>query len=132
MTSFFFSCDADHRDLHLLTHSFPTLRSSDLNYRQDRVPAFDPDADPNLFSVLGTVAGVLSASAMLNRADFAAWLEENAEALRARIDGWIPHELSAEDRADLLETMISDCLDAVDEALRVKEGGETQIGRAHV
>lgn len=95
------------------------------NYHQDRVPAFDPDADPNLFSVLGTVAGFLSASAMLNRADFAAWLEENAEELRARVDGWIPHELSAEDRAELLETMIGDCLDAVDEALRVKEGGET-------
>src|SRR3546814_10481528 len=66
------------------------------NYHQDRVPAFDPDADPNLFSVLGTVAGFLSASAMLNRADFAAWLEENAEALRARIAGWRSEEHTSE------------------------------------
>src|SRR3546814_17553875 len=27
---FFFYCYGDHRDLHVLTHSFPTLRSSDL------------------------------------------------------------------------------------------------------
>src|SRR3546814_11804862 len=27
---FFLSCYGDHRDLHLLTHSFPTRRSSDL------------------------------------------------------------------------------------------------------
>src|SRR3546814_9383561 len=26
----FFECDCDHRDLHVLTHSFPTRRSSDL------------------------------------------------------------------------------------------------------
>src|SRR3546814_2606340 len=28
--SLFFSCSGDHRDLHVLTHSFPTRRSSDL------------------------------------------------------------------------------------------------------
>src|SRR3546814_7543076 len=27
---FFFSCSGDHLDLHVLTHSFPTRRSSDL------------------------------------------------------------------------------------------------------
>src|SRR3546814_10374119 len=27
---FFFECYGDHRDLHVLTHSFPTRRSSDL------------------------------------------------------------------------------------------------------
>src|SRR3546814_3657294 len=29
---FFFEGDGDHRDLHVLTHSFPTRRSSDLRY----------------------------------------------------------------------------------------------------
>src|SRR3546814_9429265 len=28
---FFFECYGDHRDLHVLTHSFPTRRSSDLS-----------------------------------------------------------------------------------------------------
>src|SRR3546814_11278961 len=36
---FVFECDGDHRDLHVLTHSFPTRRSSDFvraipDYRQ--------------------------------------------------------------------------------------------------
>src|SRR3546814_12975160 len=30
---FFFECYGDHRDLHVLTHSFPTRRSSDLPAR---------------------------------------------------------------------------------------------------
>src|SRR3546814_13837324 len=30
MIVFFFKGDGDHRDLHVLTHSFPTRRSSDL------------------------------------------------------------------------------------------------------
>src|SRR3546814_15861560 len=33
---FFFYCDGDHRDLHVLTHSFPTRRSSDLCRRRCR------------------------------------------------------------------------------------------------
>src|SRR3546814_2661443 len=35
---FFFNCSGDHRDLHVLTHSFPTRRSSDLfpTYRKVR------------------------------------------------------------------------------------------------
>src|SRR3546814_4962214 len=30
MSYFFFSCDGDHRDLHVLTHSFQTRRSAEL------------------------------------------------------------------------------------------------------
>src|SRR3546814_14703249 len=48
---FFFYASVDHRDLHVLTHSFPTRRSSDLRVRIGRVrevravaqPAFDAD-----------------------------------------------------------------------------------------
>src|SRR3546814_4234539 len=41
---FFFECYADHRDLHCLTHSFPTRRSADLRYilqREVRVALLD-------------------------------------------------------------------------------------------
>src|SRR3546814_15030386 len=43
---FFFFCYADHRDLHLLNHSFPTRRSSDLAMvAANRVDtAYDGDA----------------------------------------------------------------------------------------
>src|SRR3546814_20346053 len=35
---FFFSCNGDHRYLHVLTHSFPTRRSSDLREGVDPAP----------------------------------------------------------------------------------------------
>src|SRR3546814_11360153 len=35
---FFFECYGDHRDLHVLTRSFPTRRSSDLLARRHRTP----------------------------------------------------------------------------------------------
>src|SRR3546814_14214972 len=34
LSLFFFQCYRDHRDLHVLTHSFPTRRSSDLKIRR--------------------------------------------------------------------------------------------------
>jgi ATP-dependent helicase YprA (DUF1998 family) len=88
------------------------------NYHQDRIPAFDPAADPNLFSVLGTVEGFKTTTALLNRNDFADWLASNSAALRARVAAWIPRELSEGDRASLLDEMASDCLAAVDGAMR--------------
>src|SRR3546814_241459 len=47
---FVFYCDGDHRDLHVLTHSFPTRRSSDLTLprsstRDDPEPPFPPPAE---------------------------------------------------------------------------------------
>src|SRR3546814_4630881 len=40
---FFFSGNADHRELHVLTHSFPTRRSSDLEGLSHATVAFDPE-----------------------------------------------------------------------------------------
>lgn len=93
------------------------------NYHQDRIPAFDPTVDPNLFSVLGTVEGFQTTTARLNRTDFAEWLESNAAKLQTRVAGWIPHQLSQQDRAKLLRDMASDCLTAVDDAVRERALG---------
>src|SRR3546814_8552972 len=41
---FFFKCYVDHRDLHVLTHSFPTRRSSDLSSAgRSRTSAASPE-----------------------------------------------------------------------------------------
>jgi ATP-dependent helicase YprA (DUF1998 family) len=93
------------------------------NYHQDRIPAFDPAADPNLFSVLGTIEDFRTMTARLNRNDFADWLASNAAPLRARVASWIPHQLSESDRAKLLDEMVSDCLASVDGALRSQAFG---------
>src|SRR3546814_15348987 len=39
---FFFYCYGDHRDLHVLTHSFPTRRSADLARIADTAPCANP------------------------------------------------------------------------------------------
>ena len=89
------------------------------SYHQDRLPEFDPDAPPDLFSVLGSVDDFRSGNAIINRDDFAAWLATNEEQLKERIASWIPGELSSADRQMLLGEMAVDCLTAVDKAIAV-------------
>ncbi|XHB98865.1 DEAD/DEAH box helicase [Nitratireductor sp. ac15] len=96
------------------------------NYHQDRLPIIDPDQPHDLFSVLGSVSGFRKADSLLNRDDFAAWLADNEETLRARIAGWIPEQLSDEDRAFLLGGFVNDCLQAVDEAIAPGPGEEDE------
>ena len=63
-------------------------------YHQDRLPDIDPAQPHDLFSVLGTVSGFRSGTAVLNIHDFEQWLTDNEALLRKRIASWIPGELS--------------------------------------
>jgi hypothetical protein len=92
------------------------------NYHQDRLPVVDPNQRHDLFSVLGTVSEFRDSTSVLNRNDFAAWLAQNEDKLRARVSSWIPDELSQADRKTLLEEMIIGCLGAVDDAIRPGPG----------
>ncbi len=94
------------------------------NYHQDRLPLIDPEQPNDLFSVLGSVAAFRRPESVLSRDDFAAWLVENEKALRERIADWIPAELSDDDRTDLLQEFVADCLNSVDEAIAPGPGEE--------
>jgi ATP-dependent helicase YprA (DUF1998 family) len=96
------------------------------SYHQDRIPEFDPSQPPNLFSVLGSVSEFRNGTSLLNRDDFAKWLQEHSDGLQTRVAGWVPSELSPEDRATLLSTMAEDCLREIDEAIRPGPG-ETDV-----
>lgn len=96
------------------------------HYHQDRLPIIDSDQPHDLFSVLGSVSGFRRADSLLNRDDFAAWLVDNEDTLRARIAAWIPTQLSEEDRAVLLADFVKDCLQAVDEAIAPGPGEEDE------
>jgi hypothetical protein len=96
-------------------------------YHQDRIPEFDAEADPNLFSVLGTVEGFTSGAQVLNRSDFAEWLKTNEALLREQVAGWIPTELNEADRAQLLSHLATDALKAIDEALKVVSFGGRKV-----
>ena len=89
------------------------------NYHQDRIPEIDPGMRHDLFSVLGTVSEFRSRTGILNRDDFARWLNENEDILKKRVDSWIPNELSSEHRVELLRGMKDDCLADIDRALRL-------------
>lgn len=92
------------------------------NYHQDRLPQVDPNQRHDLFSVLGTVAEFRRDTSVLNRDDFASWLTEHDEELQKRVSSWIPTELQPEDRKELLQGMVVDCLKAVDDAIRPGPG----------
>ncbi|WP_322886021.1 hypothetical protein U8C32_29330 (plasmid) [Sinorhizobium medicae] len=91
-------------------------------YLQDRIPAVDPAANPDLFSVLGSVQAFQSGAGALNRLDFGNWLASNIETLRSRAAGWIPSELGDASREDLLLHMGTDCLMELDNALAAGQG----------
>lgn len=86
-------------------------------YHEARIPSVDPQADPNLFSVLGYVRDFRLGTGALNRIDFASWLEENREELATAVARWLPDQLSPDDRRVLLEQMILDVRGAVDAAI---------------
>lgn len=86
-------------------------------YHQVRIPVFDPTANPDLFSVLGSVEDFKTAGATLNAADFKAWLSKSETELRERVASWIPDELVGEVRGALLADMVHDCSAEVDKAI---------------
>ena len=87
-------------------------------YHQDRLPEVDASQRHDLFSVLGTVSEFRTGKGLLNRDDFAAWLNDNETEMRSRVTAWIPEELSRHDRDELLSTMKEDCLAAIDDAIK--------------
>lgn len=92
-------------------------------YHQDRLPAIDPEEQPQLFEVLGTVKAFVSTSSVLNRSDFGDWLTENESELRAEVDSWLPAELG-KTKVEVIDKLVADTLEAIDRALEVEDDGE--------
>src|SRR3546814_16553786 len=59
---FFFECYGDHRNLHVLTHSFPTRRSSDLLPRWERVASVWAHRAFYLLLILLPLTGLMAVS----------------------------------------------------------------------
>lgn len=75
-------------------------------YHREKLPTLDSSQDGSLFSVLGNVANFLLPGSPLSLEDFKQWLHCNEAALCARVETWIPVELTSEDRSWLLAEMI--------------------------
>lgn len=92
-------------------------------YHQEKIPA-DFRGSGDLFSVLGKVGDFLKPNSTLSRIGLETWMRANEASLKLRVNGWIPSELSADDRELLVEGMVEDCLGAIDLALRDVAAGE--------
>ena len=89
------------------------------SYHQDRLPDIDPAQPHDLFSVLGSVSGFRSGTAVLNIYDFTKWLADNEKLLQIRVASWIPSELSPQARSILLTELKGDCISAIEAAIRI-------------
>lgn len=92
-------------------------------YHQDRLPMIDPEDQPQLFEVLGTVERFARDDSPLNRADFEEWLKDGAQSLRKEADDWLPNELRPADRQRLLDDLVTETLREIDQALDLDTDG---------
>ncbi|TMR40480.1 DEAD/DEAH box helicase [Actinomadura geliboluensis] len=92
-------------------------------YNQDRLPQIEPEDQPQLFEVLGTVRGFVGTTSPLNRADFEEWLNEHEATLRSDIDAWLPSELTSKARTSVLDGLVTRTLSEIDSALNIEPDG---------
>lgn len=92
-------------------------------YNQDRLPVIDPEDQPQLFEVLGTVPEFIGTTSPLNRTDFEDWLKEHNAELRSDVDSWLPSELDLASRRNLLDGLIAKTLSEIDKALDLEPDG---------
>lgn len=97
-------------------------------YHSDKLPEIEPEEQPQLFEVLGSVQDFLDPSKPLNRLSLEAWLKKNEQLLRKEIGEWLPAELSAEARSKILGGVVKETLRLIDDALR--EDGPTAKAEA--
>jgi len=95
-------------------------------YHYERLPEIPPQAQRQLFEVLGTVPDFRKDTSVLNRRDFERWLRSNRTALASEADDWLPRELMAADRDALLRGLVDETLSAVDKALDVDDAPSDQ------
>lgn len=99
-------------------------------YHQVQLPAIKPEEQPHLFAVLGTVSDFKNPTKVLNRADFEHWMRSNPSVLREEVAAWLPAELSASDRKQLLDEFIEGTLRPIDEAIEYESSGPAGGGAA--
>ncbi|WP_449426500.1 helicase-related protein [Rhodanobacter lindaniclasticus] len=85
-------------------------------YHQE-LPTINPEEQPHLFAVLGTVADFKKSAKVLNRWDLKNWLEANEAALRAEVDAWLPQQFSTAERKRLLDELVPKTMEPIDAAI---------------
>jgi len=97
-------------------------------YHQANLPEIEPEAQPHLFAVLGTVLDFKNPKKVLNRPDFEEWLRSNEVELKADVAAWIPSEIAAPDRQQVLDSLVEETLRPIDEAIEYDSGTADNTG----
>ncbi|MEU3469757.1 DEAD/DEAH box helicase [Streptomyces sp. NPDC006687] len=92
-------------------------------YHQDRLPAIQPEDQPQLFEVLGQVTSFTGTTSPLNRTDLEEWLKSKENVLREEVAAWLPDELSADARTEVLQAIVTRTLFEIDRALELDLDG---------
>ena len=90
-------------------------------YHHVRLPEIDPEDQPQLFAVLGTVQEFKNTASPLNRSDLEQWLRSNEQMLLSDVDGWLPVEITSDDRRALLGGIVQSTLQLIDSAIDYDE-----------
>jgi len=97
-------------------------------YHQAKLPEIEPEAQPHLFAVLGTVQDFKNPKKVLNRFDLGQWLRTTETELKADVNAWLPSEISAPDRQRLLDSLVEGTLQPIDEAIEYDTGAASSAG----
>ncbi|MYA06822.1 MAG: DUF1998 domain-containing protein [Holophagales bacterium] len=105
-------------------------------YHHDRLPEIDPEAQPHVFSVLGTLAQFKNPEEVLNRYDLDRWLRSNEALLREEVSQWLPKEIDTKERRGILDGLVETTLGLIDDAIEHRPlgcstEGERDQGPAH-
>ena len=107
-------------------------------YHSTRLPAIEPESQPQLFEVLGKVDDFLQDSSLLNLRDFQRWLTEENQHLKSELNSWLPHQLSDEDRTTILDDFADHTIQKLEWALDQTLSGDAatsesplQLGSYH-
>ena len=97
-------------------------------YHQDKLPDIEPEAQPHLFAVLGTVSDFKDPHSVLNRNDLGAWLRAKEEDLKGEVLAWLPAEMSEEDRVSMVDNLIEGTLQPIDSAIEYLPAAPAEPG----
>ena len=86
-------------------------------YHSERLPDIEPQDQPQLFAVLGSVSSFKNSNSILNRNDLLQWLTDNYSDLQQSVAGWLPSELHPEDRERLIDYLVTETIAEIDRAI---------------
>ncbi len=95
-------------------------------YHQDKLPDIEPEAQPHLFAVLGTVSEFKDSNSVLNRVDLGVWLSANETDLKREVLAWLPAEMSEEDRRSMVDDLIDGTMRPIDSAIEYEPDGNAE------